>query len=341
MPLLEHVVVKTYPDKEKGDLPVEPRFDVRDTSDEDYSLPEGVVYPGLVRPRPDADGAGGDSETAAADELTEDEINDIMWSEEYREWNEAHRVLNQIEPEAYSAPRLPRNKPDFRTQFPRGLQIIFKLASIHLTPEKPTYDGGSWHIEGALNEHICATALYYYDQDNISDSHLAFRHKIDDEDMMMVPAQGEYSSLEAYMGIQQEETTVQHLGQVLTREGRMLAFPNVMQHQVQPFSLVDKSRPGHRKILAMFLVDPHFEVLSTSVVPPQRRDWWAEEASKLLSRRALPREMCDMICDQVDGFPISWEDALVYREELMAERSNVVGAHEELWQDMSFNFCEH
>ena len=30
----------------------------------------------------------------------------------------------------------------------KGLQVIVKLANIHLTPEKPNYDGGSWHIEG-------------------------------------------------------------------------------------------------------------------------------------------------------------------------------------------------
>ena len=34
------------------------------------------------------------------------------------------------------------------------LQIIVKLASIHLTPEKPAYDGGSWHLEGQLNENM-------------------------------------------------------------------------------------------------------------------------------------------------------------------------------------------
>lgn len=36
---------------------------------------------------------------------------------------------------------------DFAAQ---GLQIIVKLANIHLTPEKPTYDGGVWHVEGQL-----------------------------------------------------------------------------------------------------------------------------------------------------------------------------------------------
>ncbi|KAF8647080.1 hypothetical protein AX16_006914 [Volvariella volvacea WC 439] len=32
----------------------------------------------------------------------------------------------------------------------RGLQIIVKLANIHLTPEKPRYEGGTWHVEGRL-----------------------------------------------------------------------------------------------------------------------------------------------------------------------------------------------
>lgn len=28
-----------------------------------------------------------------------------------------------------------------------GLQVIVKLANIHLTPDKPSYDRGSWHVE--------------------------------------------------------------------------------------------------------------------------------------------------------------------------------------------------
>lgn len=32
----------------------------------------------------------------------------------------------------------------------RGLQIIVKLANIELTPEKPTYEGGTWHVEGQM-----------------------------------------------------------------------------------------------------------------------------------------------------------------------------------------------
>jgi hypothetical protein len=40
---------------------------------------------------------------------------------------------------------------DLRKEYAdRGLQIIVKLANIHLTPEKPYYDGGTWHVEGQL-----------------------------------------------------------------------------------------------------------------------------------------------------------------------------------------------
>ena len=37
-----------------------------------------------------------------------------------------------------------------------GLQVIVKLANIHLTPEKPEYPGGSWHIEG---QSVCPISL--------------------------------------------------------------------------------------------------------------------------------------------------------------------------------------
>ncbi|KAH0487732.1 MAG: uncharacterized protein KVP18_004350 [Porospora cf. gigantea A] len=57
----------------------------------------------------------------------------------------------------------------------RQLQVIVKAANIHLTPEKPEYPGGAWHVEGMKNESIVATGLYYYDVENITESELAFR----------------------------------------------------------------------------------------------------------------------------------------------------------------------
>src|SRR6185437_9957997 len=67
-----------------------------------------------------------------------------------------------------------------------------------------------------------------------------------------------------------EDALNQVLGSAETRAGRALAFPNILQHRVDPFRLADPSRPGHRKILAFFLVDPSVTIVSTSDVPPQQ-----------------------------------------------------------------------
>ncbi|RSM02181.1 hypothetical protein CDV31_011025 [Fusarium ambrosium] len=58
-----------------------------------------------------------------------------------------------------------------------GLQVIVKMASIELTPEKPEFPAGGWHLEGQMNEKICATALYYIDSENVTPSHLSFRRQ--------------------------------------------------------------------------------------------------------------------------------------------------------------------
>lgn len=39
---------------------------------------------------------------------------------------------------------------DLRLDYWGSLQVIVKLANIELTPEKPVYEGGSWHVEGQL-----------------------------------------------------------------------------------------------------------------------------------------------------------------------------------------------
>lgn len=115
--------------------------------------------------------------------------------DQYNDWWEQHRVLKQPEPLEFKyfsgGPKASEKQAiDLRSDYKEsGLQIIFKLANIHLTPENPEYNSSNWHVEGALNEHICATAIYYYDSENIGPSHLAFRQSIDSEDMIMRPEQ--------------------------------------------------------------------------------------------------------------------------------------------------------
>lgn len=298
---------------------MKPRISQLPTDEEDdFYIPEGVVYD-----RPPL-------------EEGEDE-EDYLWTEEYLDWKTEHRILTWPEPDDYdpSRARSAELRPNLRTMFPDGLQVIFKLANIHLSPADPEYGGGSLHVEGALNDRIVATALFYYDCDNITESILSLHHPVDAEELRMIPRQNEFEALERWLGISSEDPALQQLGSVVTREGRLIAFPNVLAHQVQPFELADKSRPGHRKILAMFLVEPHIRVLSTSVVPPQRKDWWAREIRKVSPLSRLPIEIFELIIESVDGFPMSWEQALATRKALMSERSWIVEGYDDQMKKVS------
>ena len=152
-----------------------------------------------------------------------------------------------------------------------------------------------------------------------------------------------YDWLPAVFGCENGGPGLQFVGSVDTREGRLLTFPNILQHQVQPFSLVDPTKPGHRKILALFLVDPHVKVLSTANVPCQQRDWWREHIEELgtgLDR--LPPELWDEVFDGVrDDFPISLEEAKDLRLKLMDERKAFVISRDEAFQGQEFSLCEH
>ncbi|KAF9893467.1 hypothetical protein FE257_010779 [Aspergillus nanangensis] len=249
----------------------------------------------------------------------------------------------KISPDAESCVNL---RKDFR----EGIQVIVKLATIELTPEKPEYEGGSWHVEGQQNEHICATALYYYDSQNITESTLAFRQSTDTQEISSVSyEQDQHAFLQLVYGFAPEvdsrnETNItQHLGSVVSKEGRLLTFPNILQHRVSPFGLADRTKPGHRKILALFLVDPHLRIISTANVPPQQ-EAWAEEKSELVQNLLTAQrsaELQDIVKKDVAGHSISLDEAKQYRLELMDERSLTTDEHNEMFSMGEFNLCEH
>ncbi|KAF7977244.1 hypothetical protein HWV62_4355 [Athelia sp. TMB] len=232
---------------------------------------------------------------------------------------------------------------DLRKEFTkRGLQVIVKLANIHLTPEKPEYGGGTWHVEGQLNEHICATALYYYDSSNITESRLAFRQQSNEEAWDISSGQTQHRWLQDVFGCENGDSSVQYVGDVVAMQGRLITFPNIFQHRVAPFKLADASKPGHRKILALFLVDPHIQIISSAHVPCQRRDWWAEELGRSGALPGkLPLEIMQEVTARVDDFPISLEDAKKLRLDLMEERKGHDVVLDGKFHQTTFSLCEH
>ncbi|GFF34443.1 hypothetical protein IFM46972_04225 [Aspergillus udagawae] len=280
----------------------------------------------------------------------DDESDDDAFYERLEEWRDARR-LKQPEPAKFEPPTDHRqNAVDLQSMFAKeGLQVIVKLANIELTPEEPEYEGGSWHIEGQLNERICATAIYYYDSQNITDNTLSFRHRADDRHFDdLYYEQGEFQFLRVFgfepsAGGFSDEQITQDLGAVTCREGRLLTFPNTLQHRVSAFSLSDRSKPGHRKILALFLIDPSRRIISTANVPPQREDWckeWKQSVDDVLGKR-LPVELQNMVHKTVDFTPMTMDEAKEYRLKLMDERSLKSTQTNRVFETGSFSLCEH
>ncbi|EQB45621.1 hypothetical protein CGLO_15478 [Colletotrichum gloeosporioides Cg-14] len=273
-------------------------------------------------------------------EDSDDEPESLTWRRD-KIWYNATHPLSRPNIPPYT--RMPITGEDVRLQngfFDNAerIQVIVKLANIHLTPEKPTYDGGSWHIEGLLNEHICATALYYYDNENITESRLAFRTKSNREDLTLELQyeQSDFYSIGRTFSIDPSGNTIQGLGSVLTHEDRLIAFPNVYQHCVAPFELVDKTKSGHRKILALFLVDPDVPVISTANVPPQQKHWFRDE----VTTGRMPPEIIDMVFENLE-IPFGLEKAKEMRLEVMKERTTVGDNTNYRVRSDDFNFCEH
>ncbi|HET9383241.1 MAG TPA: DUF4246 domain-containing protein [Streptomyces sp.] len=232
-----------------------------------------------------------------------------VWEAAQDDWWENRRPVVPDAP-AFTPPEPPgaADRVDLRG---RRLQVIVKLATIHLTPDKPRYPGGSWHVEGMMNERIVSTGIYYWESENITESRLSFRAALDD------PAyeQNDDNGLRDVYGLEDEDALNQVLGSAATPAGRCLAFPNVLQHRVGSFGLADPTRPGHRKILAFFLVDPSETIVSTSDVPPQQP--WSGTTTMTL------------------------EQAREYREELMRERKFFIDEHNEQLYEREFSLCEH
>ncbi|MEU3895689.1 DUF4246 domain-containing protein [Streptomyces sp. NPDC045251] len=278
------------------------------------------VLTDLRHPRPlriEADPYGWYDESQEPEEPEEDSFSDEAayeeameaWEEASDDWWENRRPTVPDAPE-FTAPEAPGDtaRVDLRG---RRLQVVVKLATIHLTPDRPEYAGGSWHVEGMLNERIVSTGIYYWDSENITESRLSFRTAVDDPRY----EQNDDNGMREVYGLENAAALNQVLGSASTPAGRCLAFPNVLQHRVGEFRLADPTRPGHRKILAFFLIDPSERIVSTSDVPPQQP--WADTSTMTL------------------------EEAESHREELMRERKFFVGEHNEQVYEREFSLCEH
>ncbi|KAM0398828.1 hypothetical protein ACHAPZ_007793 [Fusarium culmorum] len=309
---------------------------------------------------------------------TDDSDDEVFSDEEEQQHHDWQKMREPIQPEAPTFKAWNYGtKPgeSLRERFQdRGLQVIVKMASIELTPEKPEFPAGGWHVEGQMNEHIVGTALYYLDSENVTSSSLAFRMKTtyDQWDLQEKVGQDSYSWLEQVFGTDLSGgSCLQQYGGVETKEGRLLAFPNVFHHRVSSFKLQDETKPGHRRFIALWLIDPHTRIINTGNVPPQQHGWWMERAfgntenvpiphpiATIVSEaapdhlgiqaavekgRPLPNELMEMVKKEAGEcvMLMSLQEAKEHRLKLMEERSRSQTEVDWNWRSETYSFCEH
>ncbi|KAL8966299.1 MAG: hypothetical protein Q9183_003432, partial [Haloplaca sp. 2 TL-2023] len=191
--------------------------------------------------------------------------------------------------------------------------------------------------------------------ENISEASISFRHRCSDEEPQWLNTlTSTTKATEEVYGIEDLKPAVQELGNVVIREGRVISLPNasrrhialvakanrnqILQTKLNGFKLLDPDKPGHLKTLVVHLIDPNRRIMSTSMVPCQRRDWWSRDIrQKVPVLRRLPVEIFDIIMDMIPDFPISATKAENVRMEMLQERKQFTEQHTKAMLSHKFN----
>lgn len=259
------------------------------------------------------------------------------------EWYEL-RVVRQPEIPDFAPPSYNVNDAVDVSLKDRPLQVIVKLATLELQPGD-VYEG-VWHVEGTLDERIVATACCYLESENIQGGNLDFRaavlHPPDYE-------QDDRIGVLRMYGLEDGGLCVQDFGRCVTRQGRILAWPNTLQHKVSNITLIDPTMPGKRTIVCFFLVDPTCRVRSTATVPPQQLAWYRDEIDASLCQAFAETAVCDKVIQNVASLPgaglLTYEEACERRLILMDERKNLFAGDEQRrippFFERIISLCEH
>ncbi|KAL0265343.1 hypothetical protein SLS55_001308 [Diplodia seriata] len=267
----------------------------------------------------------------------------------YRDPQGSTHVFVDPEPAKYDGKGFDAgNAVDLVNDFPDGIQVIVKITTIELLPSsKPSRSDSEpsdneWHIEGMMNEHICAGAVLCYDRENMSKCGFRFRQRTDTNEFLDLF--GHNPRVEACAGCAQQilNAANQHLGYAPNLGGQMIAYPNVLHTRASHVLLDDKGKKGHFKMLTLLLVDPYIRIPSTANVPPQQREWWdwekQEDGSQLGKLSAdLFGHKCSLSFD--DPHLMSLESAneeRIKREAEMVEFNNALDKRTEdsIFKDM-------
>ncbi|KAF4766331.1 hypothetical protein HAV15_010985 [Penicillium sp. str.  len=226
-------------------------------------------------------------------------------------------LMDKLPEDLPSAVRIERGVDLNRDYKDRGLQVITRLLGVDLTPEKPSFET-DWHVEGTMNEHICAAAFIAYDHTNVVDPTMQFRNMVESDTLTEIEHEpNDFIWLRQVFGMQNNEPAIQYPGSICGNVGRVIMYPSTVEHKFTRFELKDKTKSGHARALVFFLVDPNIRIISTANVPPQRLDWTKEMPGEDV-KEGLQKLALDNMKSKGD-MPMSLEEALETRMKVLQE----------------------
>jgi len=189
-------------------------------------------------------------------------------------------------------------------------------------------------------EAILATGLFYYDIENIIDSHLEFQQALHDVNPMEYHQDDPCTWKE--FGLMPRDHLNQYAGHIPVRSGRCVVFPNVLQHRPSGFQLSDplfhQVAKGHRKILVFFLINPDTPIVSTQHVPIQQLEIKTRHLQSVFQGiRAIPAVAIHLVAECLT---LPHDQAIQNRARLMDIRSHVADASGEYFEE-TVSLCEH
>jgi hypothetical protein len=141
------------------------------------------------------------------------------------------------------------------------------------------------------------------------------------------PSRGHQDMTIKTWGLQTGNPCHQYIGAVPLRQGMGIAFPNIYQYHLTPFSLTDPLKEGHQRIIGLYLVDPSDAPLaSTQRVPPQQKSW-TRLSLETRTRGIFPVELIDKVLDEVAGV-MDIDEALKCREMMVKERTRLAALND-------------
>ncbi|KAG5643500.1 hypothetical protein DXG03_000741 [Asterophora parasitica] len=241
-------------------------------------------------------------------EYSDDEAGWVAYEREMRHWVMNRPIhLPDVPPNGYTGGLAARKHTV--SLGGKNVQVVVGIEDMRLEPGGPSYPGSPWHVEGMRNERIVACGELYTAVENITPPALEFRMAVTYPRGFTA---GDTGATARTWGLRDSDACHQYIGARALTPGLAIAFPNLYQHRLSPFALVDPSLSGRLGVLRFWLVDPEiWPVVSTGVVAPQQMGWIREAVGESLGQW-LPVELVEQVMSEVEGL-MGKEEAEEYK----------------------------